>query len=167
MPDCSRWVPFSTNRKVTSWECHWKKHQIAADESSVWKIGSSDYHWKRHHISQWMRDRLAGETTGERDARFECDTARHRNRLSRHCLFFSSVPSKSRCIIPMQTWLHWIYQCYASHVFWPFLVPWQRVMKEGDYWRRARMKIICVQQQVMSLHFSTVCFIFAFYVRHA
>jgi len=27
--------------------------------------------------------------------------------------------------------------------------------------------IICVQQQVMSLHFSTLCFVFALYVQHA
>ena len=38
------------------------------------------------------------------------------NRMfSRHCLFFSSVPSKPRCINPMQAWLHWIYQpCFQT-----------------------------------------------------
>ena len=50
MPDCSRWVPFSTNR-VSSWECHWKRYQIAADEClSMWK--------------------MAAETTTERDTTF-------------------------------------------------------------------------------------------------
>ena len=34
--------------------------------------------------------------------------------FSNCCLFFSSVPSKPRCKNPMQAWLHWIYQCYAS-----------------------------------------------------
>ena len=85
-----------------------KRHQIAADECpSVWKIGNWDYHWKRHQILQWIRERLAAETTEEtvRDARFECDRARHgEHRLFSHCcLFFSSIPSKPRCVNPMQS----------------------------------------------------------------
>ena len=112
MPDCSRWMPFSTNQKVNSWECHWERHQISADECpSVWKICQVDYHWKtrqvecdreRHAISSWMWQ------------------GKGKNRLlSRR--FFSSVPSKSRCINPMQTWLHWSYATLVSRLF--FLVP--------------------------------------------
>ena len=94
-------------------------------------------------------ERLAAETTPERDARFyskwetnwqlrkrcqvwnvtEQDTGN--NRLSNcHCVLFNSIPSKPRCINPMQAWLHW---CYASLVSRLFLVPssWQRVMKQG------------------------------------
>ena len=109
--DCSRWVPSSKNRKVSSWECHWKRHHIAADECpSVWKIGSWDYHWMRQQILG-MRDRLAAETTEEMLSSNVTEQDTGNNRLfSRHCLFFSSFPYKPRTN-PMQAWLHWIYQC--------------------------------------------------------
>ena len=105
----------------------------------------------------------------------ECDRAQHREQQTVQ----SSLPLFQQRFI--QAKMHkshanmatWIYQCYASLVSRPFLVPWQRVMKEGDNYRRARLKIacpcgqvkttslypsanikiICVQQQVMSLHF--------------
>ena len=115
MPDCSRWVPFGTTW-VSSWECHYKRHQIAADEClSVWK--------------------LAAETTTERDTTFyskwetdwqlrqlkrcyssKCDRAQHREQQTVQ----SSLPLFQQRFI--QAKMHkshanmaaWIYHCYAS-----------------------------------------------------
>ena len=57
------------------------------------------------------------------------------NRLFSRCcpVFFSSVPSKPRCINPIEAWLHGIYQCYVSLVSRLFLVAYlRRVMKEEE-----------------------------------
>ena len=63
------------------------------------------------------------ETNWERDGRFECDRAGHGEQLfSRRCLFFSSIPSKPRCINPMQAWLRWSYASLVSR-----LPSWQMV----------------------------------------
>ena len=40
-------------------------------------------------------------------------------------------------------------------------------VKTASLYPFANLKTICVQQQVMSLHFTTLCFIFALYVKHA
>ena len=59
--------------------------------------------------------RLAAEITEEMPGLNVTEQDMGNSRLfSCHCLFFSSLPSKSCCINPMQTWLHWIHQCYAS-----------------------------------------------------
>ena len=80
-------------------------------------------------IRTCQRERLAAETTPDKDSRFYSKCMRDKltaekevpglnvtatdmgnNRLfSCHCLFFSSVPSKPRCKNLMQAWLHWIY----------------------------------------------------------
>ena len=54
-------------------------------------IGSWIYPWKRCQVWMWQQDM-------GNNKQFSC-----------HCLFSSSVPSKPRCINPMQGWLHWIY----------------------------------------------------------
>ena len=55
-----------------------------------------------------MRDGLAAETTEEKDA-IVLNVTEHNTEnkrlFSHHCIFFNSVPSKPRCINPMQTWL--------------------------------------------------------------
>ena len=79
----------------------------------------------------------------------ECDRAQHREQQTVQ----SSLLLQQRSI---QTKMHksdaniatWIYQCYASFVSRLFLVSWQRVMKEGDKYRRARLKIACPCGQV-------------------
>ena len=40
-------------------------------------------------------------------------------------------------------------------------------LKTASLYPSANLKTICVQQQVMSLYFSTLCFFFALYVQHA
>ena len=69
---------------------------------------------------QRMRDRLAAETTKERDARLECDRARHREQqtvqsqlsLLQQC----SIQAKIRKCHANRHMLHWIHQ-YASNSF--------------------------------------------------
>ena len=123
-----------------------------------------------------MRDGLAAETTEERDA-IVLNVTQHNtenNRLfNHHCPFFQQRSIQAKMHKSHANMATWIYQCYASLVSRLFLVPWQRVLTKGDNYRRARLKIACpcgqvkttslypsanikiscVQQQVMSLHF--------------
>ena len=95
-------MPFTTNRKVSSWECHWKKRQIAADESSsVWKIGSWDYNLKIRQVLQQMRDMQTGNWNHWRKRcqvwMWQSKTQVTADRSSCHCFFFNNIPSKTRC----------------------------------------------------------------------
>ena len=67
---------------------------------------------KAEKVEIAANDRLAAETTDERDARLECDRARHREQQTVQSSFlcFNSVPSKPRYVNVMQTGI-----CYIGY----------------------------------------------------
>ena len=87
----SRWMPSSTTERLPAGSATDRLHQMSTHQC----------------------ERLAAETIPEKDARFECDRARHGELtvIAVSCLCLC-VPSKPRCINFMQAWQHWIYQCY-------------------------------------------------------
>ena len=82
MPDCSRWVPFPQTERLaaeSATEIDIKLQQMSALQCETKRLAAETITERDTRLySEWETyTRLAAEITEERDARFECNRARH------------------------------------------------------------------------------------------